>query len=537
MMTNNNKWRLTADVYAIMNNCKKHIYLAATEKKAYVDPVKKMADALENLNCEVLRLEGNEFKIKITNPEDRYDGSCCVYIKSDLLPEKAWYKLKNYDETTLVDIFTSVSNDRGDFKDAEFEAIFQLDNSSVSFIHQDMSVYKECLEEFKRRINCELNAKTKKLIEGHRYDTPEETRYVLCFVKTRKVKPTNSEFTILEKDCQSGYLYVNEIPEGVNTVSDLLKMGVLESSVETMKSLTDRPIIRLSRTVNSMSDGGEALLNDYTGEISDYWNDLVHNSLEIIGTNLSDVDKFGTVVSSALDIISLYTPKKDDGIKSLVGEIIDCVTNQTLGIFWNRPSMYSIGPAHSEDDNVKGCRALVDSTIKDTNINKTEYNDKMFKYYGVDVYEHFGSVIKDFNERVKTFTSDFEMFVNNRNYFYLRRADTDWTFRQRVKSTNYKLDVVTLSSKLGENSELREAIIELANHAKSSSGNGVSEFFTYNVGSRKDPKVYVRQVITLENLIKFKKGEKNMSESLKNEIMSKCFVECLLEYDLEGTLE
>lgn len=538
MTENNNKWRLTADVYAVLNNCKKHIYLAATEKKSYLDPVKKTADIMEDMDCQVVRLELNEFNIKITYPEDMYDGPCCVFIKSSILPENDWYKLKNYDVSTLIDVFTSVKNNCGDFGEETFEAVFQLDNSLVSFTNASMRGYQECVEEFKRRINCELNPKTKKLIPGHRYDTPEETRIFLCSIKTRKVKENNSEFTKLESDCQSGYLYINATPEGIHTVSEALKQGVLESSIESMEKVTTKPVIKVSRSMGAMSEGGEVLIDDYTGEISDYWEEMVHNSLSLVESNVN-VDTSNIAISSSLNTMSLFSSKNNEHTQLLMKEIVDCIITQTLGIYWDRlgTSSYSIGYTMSEDENINNCRTLMDSVIKDTNINKLAYYKDMFKHYQLDVKESIKEKIKTWSEETKTFTTDFKKFVKNEDYFYLRQSEIDWTFRQRVNSTNYKLDVRTLASKLGESSELKDTIIALANYAKTSTGRGVKEYFTYNVGTKKDPKIYIKQTITLKDIINFKKGIENMSESLKDEIMSKGFISCFLEYDLNGVLE
>jgi hypothetical protein len=118
------------------------------------------------------------------------------------------------------------------------------------------------------------------------------------------------------------------------------------------------------------------------------------------------------------------------------------------------------------------------------------------------------------------------------------RKETDKnTSRQREKSTRYKLDIVTLKDLYGESSELKDTIIECINKVRSNYGLGASEYEKINIGTRKEPLEYIICELTLEDIIKLKKGVSELSETLKNEIMKRHFVWVQVVFDKDGDIK
>jgi hypothetical protein len=118
------------------------------------------------------------------------------------------------------------------------------------------------------------------------------------------------------------------------------------------------------------------------------------------------------------------------------------------------------------------------------------------------------------------------------------RKDTDKNIsRQRVKSTKYKLDVITLKDLYGESSELKDTIIECVNEVRTNYGLGASNYELINVGTKKDPLEYIICELTLQDILKLKKGVSGLSETLKNEIMKRHFVWVQVVFDKDGDIK
>jgi hypothetical protein len=85
-------------------------------------------------------------------------------------------------------------------------------------------------------------------------------------------------------------------------------------------------------------------------------------------------------------------------------------------------------------------------------------------------------------------------------------------------------------------SELKDAIIGAVNKVREDFGLGATEYNLIDIGNKKEPKEYIICKLTLDDLIKFKKGVSKMSETLKNEILENHFVWVQVVFDKDGII-
>jgi hypothetical protein len=163
------------------------------------------------------------------------------------------------------------------------------------------------------------------------------------------------------------------------------------------------------------------------------------------------------------------------------------------------------------------------------------YYPELYKDLGIDVKK----LVKEAIEEVKGIRvcHDFNYYMKYLDYWKNPgRVDPNkCCSKQRVKSTNYKLDVVTLKDLYGE-TELKDTIIEAVNKVREDFGLGATEYSLINIGNKKEPKEYIVCKLTLNDIIKFKKGVSKMSENLKNDILENHFVWVQVIFDKDGTL-
>jgi hypothetical protein len=156
---------------------------------------------------------------------------------------------------------------------------------------------------------------------------------------------------------------------------------------------------------------------------------------------------------------------------------------------------------------------------------------------GIDIRELATKVLHSW--KATPIDSDFDTYLKYSHYYSNpMRKDTDKNIsRQRVKSTKYKLDVVTLKDLYGESSELKDTIIECVNNVRTNYGLGASNYELINVGTKKDPLEYIICELTLQDILKLKKGVSGLSETLKNEIMNRQFVWVQVVFDKDGDIK
>jgi hypothetical protein len=280
----------------------------------------------------------------------------------------------------------------------------------------------------------------------------------------------------------------------------------------------------------SMVDAGETLKNDYSGDIKDYWLPIYDNAFKE-GKPLKEILDTFSVISNLTTTVSLPITELEDLTKdTIVKVLIDC---------WNLDNVradLSVGDKVKESDNLERAEKLfVISGIKDPNFLKGLYYPELYKDLGIDVKK----LVKEAIEEVKgiRICHDFDNYLKYLDYWKNPgRVDPNkCCSKQRVKSTNYKLDVVTLKDLYGE-TELKDTIIEAVNKVREDFGLGATEYSLINIGNKKEPKEYIVCKLTLNDIIKFKKGVSKMSENLKNDILENHFVWVQVIFDKDGTL-
>lgn len=507
-------WRLVSDLFVYLS-AKKEVYFAPVDNKKVQAVIIKQVESpyLE------LKIENEGLNIKLNK-----DLSLCV--KSDQLPEKEeYYKINNFNKDSLGEIITQTKNDMGNFLDIEFEAVFSDDFPDVvSFVNNSMSQYKICFEEMKRRMNCELCKKTKKWIPGHRYDTLTNTIYYLGEVKSRKLTLTNSELQD-GTSMPTAYLYVEEIDQ-CKKISEVFKTKCFGKD------------IRVSFNQVSMVDCGK-MLEDDLGEFQDYWEDLIINTEK----GESGLDNCGNPIyndpKNIFSVISYQSGVKDltlsNEIKVIIEKVIKTMMKQTLRNYWNyNTSSIKLNNKQTIEENTNSLVTLTFTKIKDENILRYLYYKELFTKFNIPIENIAKEIMSNWNEN--DIFNDFNLYLKFLEYIMIHYS-TSHIIIQRKKTKTYNIkDFIKVSDLYGEN-ELSESIIKLFEKAKSNYGIGISKFECYNIGTKKDPKIYISANIKLNDLVKYFDGADNMSENLKNIIMKKKFIEVNINVDYDKVLE
>ena len=505
-------WRLTSEVIAYVVPTEKEVYLAATEKKQYQIKVLKL---IEGKTYQEVRLYENQFKIKFGGGDNDFD----LYLWCSELPDE-WFKVANFYKPGLWNLLENHTIEGGEIKDLVFEVTFEEELPYVSFIEPSMKNFKSCFEEMKRKMNCEMCKKTTKWIPGHRYDSYTESIFPLASVKLRKESLTNSQYLTDFDKMPEVWIYVGELGNE-KTVSEVLKT----------RSFGDGPAdLKIMFKTKSMVDAGETLENDYSGDIKDYWLPQYDRAVRDGKTLKEILDIFSTISNMSTTVSLPITELEDLTKDTIIKVLIDC---------WNLDSAradLSVGDKVKESDNLGRAEKLfVISGIKDPNFLKGLYYPELYKDLGIDIKK----LVKEAIEEVKgiRMCHDFEHYLKYFDYWKNPgRVDLNkCCSKQRVKSTNYKLDVVTLKDLYGE-TELKDTIIEAVNKVREDFGLGATEYSLINIGNKKEPKEYIVCKLTLNDIIKFKKGVSKMSENLKNDILENHFVWVQVIFDKDGTL-
>ena len=272
------------------------------------------------------------------------------------------------------------------------------------------------------------------------------------------------------------------------------------------------------------------MTNDYSGEIKDYWLPIYDNAIKE-GKPLKEILDTFSVISNLTTTVSIPTNELENLTQDTIERVlIDC---------WNLDNVRAdlfVGDKNKETENQDRAEKLfVISGIKDTNFLKGLYYPELYKDLGIDLKK----LVKDAVQEVKGIKvcHDFDHYLKYLDYWKNPgRVDTNkCCSKQRVKSTNYKLDVVTLKDLYGD-AELKDTIIGAVNKVREDFGLGATEYNLINIGNKKEPKEYIICKLTLDDLIKFKKGVLNMSENLKNEILENHFVWVQVVFDKDGII-
>jgi hypothetical protein len=214
--------------------------------------------------------------------------------------------------------------------------------------------------------------------------------------------------------------------------------------------------------------------------------------------------------------------------------------NKVIINFWNSGNTradISIGDKNTEEENLERLKKLfLAEGIIDTNFLKTLYYPGLFNELGIDLNEVGSKALMHIRE-VRLNQDNFDLYLKYLDYWKnpVRIDKNRYMSKQRIKSTDYKLEVVTIKDLYGD-TELTKTLIEMTNNIRNNFGLGATEYSLINIGTKKAPKEYVICKITLSDMIKFKKGVINMSENLKDEILKNHFVWLQVVFDKDGTI-
>lgn len=523
-----NNWRLTGEIVVYcLKNPNPCVYIASPEKKQYLTAVTKEITS----ECfSEFYISDYDFEMKLGNE------NLTVFIKSDKLPTSDWYEVKNLYSPGIWSILTQSKIENGMILDSKFEAVFNDEYLGVvSFISNKMSEYKDTLEEMRRRVNCELHKKTKKWIPGHRYDTLTDTYYFLGTFKSRRgSNRLESNFITDPTKMPDVYLVVNSLNDSDKTISDIFNTRCYGTGKNDIVVLTKLP---------SAVESGEALVDDFSGDVRDYWEVMLNNAVE---KGIDATKRFPHEYLSITDSLCIFDIFAYQNIDKLEYEgdsierfkdIVDRLVFERILNNWNitryRKDTY-IGSSKTLEENIENCSRLFLLSIQDVNILKSTYYTNLFSQANIDLRSIVEDNLKRWDEN--TITSSFDNFLKYNFYYSDRINADDVVFKQRVTSTSYKLKTKTLESVYGNN-ELRNTLIEIINYAKNNFGMGVKYYNETNVGNKKDPNIFIKCIITLNDIVKFKKGVLNMPETLKNEIILNKFCYIVIEFDKDGIVE
>lgn len=535
-----NNWRTVTDLVAYVPLNQECVYFSVPDKKSYQLAVTKNIEGYFNET----HIDVNEFELKISrssNKEYDYDYlDPALYVRSPQLPDSTiWYRVENYDGN-LINIISQLNCEKGIFTGYIFEAVFCEDNpSGVAFCCREMIEYKKCLAEMSRRINCDLYKKTKTWIPGHRYDTIKDTVYYLATVKSRRVDNSYSEFTEDSSKCPRVHLVVKNLRDTDKSISDILNTRTFG---------TGEDDIQVLETMSSRVDSGESLVNDYT-KYEDYLKYLVPNSIK----KCEIKEKYGyTKYESPKTILDNFcyfdepsvnysTILQDDGnsiidsVTKVIGaQVFDCILNT-----WNLNKFrkdLNIGSKNTLEENKKALSMLFPSCfISDGNSLKYIYYTGLFKHIGLDFEDIISKCLVNWDENQVVYDK-FDDFI--KYLFYTRLRNQSHLSTQRVNSTNHPLDIVTIKDVFGD-SELTNSLVDLLEQGRQGYGCGISSFNIVNIGTRKEPKEFINATVTLDDLIKFKskKGESELSESLKYDILINKFCSLAISFDRTGEIK
>lgn len=526
----NDNWRLVSGMVAYIITDKKDdnttvnrsVYLSPTGKKSYENAVVKCIPT--NFTKFVINDEDCKFQIKI---DDKFN----IFIKYKGFPEKdEWYLVENtyFDSMYFGEIFTQVENNKGNFDNKYFEAVFSdkfIDK--VFFINDEMNVYNSAFQEFRRRINCQLCKKTKKWIPGHRYDSEKSTYYYLGEFVTR----LNEDGLFLDdSSVRTVHLVVSEIDKSDKSISDVIKRGV--------KNFT------MLDSLPSMVDSGKVLEDDGIQDIQVYWDEMIQNTLSNIG---SEKNQYGFVRynGTARHLFNIFSIQSKGNLKYNLSEeskdkikkLIKDMLIEDMLIHWdnnhNRADS-NLSSSNSVEQNLKNLKNLFFRNIVDLNIKKNIYYLALIDKLGLDFAKLVETTFLSTHVKDLVFDSSFDNYVKFGSIYLPNHPDcnSDKVSVQRVNSTNYSLNFVSLEDLYASTTELKRVLKTICKEALDNFGAGVKIYYSTNVGNYKNKKIYITMKVDIQDIKDyFKINNIVMSSTIEREIIETKFWNVTLTID------
>lgn len=502
-------WRLTSDIVLMIEKTEKeaNVYIASPEKKQFEVAVRKLCKNIYTSET----VENTDFDVKIskTGPE--------VYIKIPSLPTLGWVKVVNFYIPEIWNMLGQCNITHGEFT-GKFKAAFsEADPKTVFLVSPEMAEYSEAQDEMKRRLRCEIGKKTKNLKPGHRYDLPKETRYYLCSVVSRKSNLMYSDFLgDTETSRTKAYIYTNILYPGDSSVSGVLNNRKFGTAPEDLKVAIQEN--------TSWIDSGVKLTDDFSGNIKDYWKPIIKKTIDYEKHKIYD-DSDYIVCTNFQDVLGIlgcqssgdlgYTGDKE--LKDMVEGLVRNTLEYNLLINWklrkSHPEL-ELSDKKEYDKNAEALERLFYGSLEDENIHKFSYYQTLFERLEIGLNKISEYLVATFSE--SDLTKSFEDYLNYK--FFWKNKKTLYNSRNKP-ILDYILSPEEEPENLFGNSELSSVICELYDYADNNYGDGVSEYKVWDSEKKGSSGLNVLCRITLEDIMKYKKGVSGMSEGLKNEII------------------
>lgn len=512
-------WTLAVMINAyIPVNSPYEVYIANSESKTQQSAVLRLVSG----KYSTYRLEGTMQELKVVSSSDEPR----VFIKCSYFPEpEEWYELMNFKQDTLHKILTQVKNSGGVLEEA-VDVIFNIteDCPWISFVNSSMSEYKDCLEEFERRVNYSCSKKTKAWKAGHLYQTLNDTYYVLGKYSNRKQSPSNSKF-LEDNLVTEAYLVVRRLT-GEKKVSEVLKSRAIGS----FENGNDEVEIFFKKDLVSAVDCGKVLETD-VDNISDCWEDLFDNTCNRYRVLTWFGREYYKNIKEVLDIFSIQSPQ--DLTYTITSKLKNKITKLLKVWCWDvyiknldkKRNFNNLLSTNLPEVNIKILTNLMLLSILDENITSIGYYTTLLERLGISISKICKTVIKDWSPEL--FSTDFDYFCKNINYLtgtvelgniekftaVIENYKDIYQYREAVK------DVI-------KEPELSEIIVDIANNCTTP-----SDDYFIDSGRRK---LYIVEVSLLDVIDYMEKNKDRVNRSLvEKEILNSSFVVCRIMYEKE----
>lgn len=517
-----NKWRLTSEFNAYFKadsllvdsstgSSYPGVYLSPLDDKVSRKHVEKIC------GTKYVAVRENEVNLMLAtvNRKFRIFVKCVEFPKAD-----QWYECLNFScDLDYLGKLISSHEIKGGVFDNTFEVVFS-DNypGLVSVISDKMGKeYEECNDEFVRRLNSELCKKTKKYIPGHRYDTPKETIYYLCPLKSRLKNFYNSNF-LENSEVVDAYLYVNKIRDGYKKVSDVLSNESIISSLDE----DDVYSIKIGFSIPNRSDSGEVLEDDITGKksFSEFRESLVTNFIKK-NTKVNWNGYESLVRDKFYDIFLPYSLITEDEVYST--STIPLITDDSrlllkdMIVKYIKESCINVSENYTAKGTADERREKVICMFGDPNYARYDYYTRLFSELGIkDMIEDKSLVNLD----IKSIEGDSEEFFKYHPIFSFRAVKTYYIYQGPTFADRCEYKVSDLFSK-----ELADVIKDIVKGCSLLKSRYYESSDFKNFGTVRKPDIVASLVITYENIYNYiiDKMDPEAVKTLKNELRESFF--------------
>lgn len=492
MILEREKWKISGDLTIYSSENK--IWLVNPEglkKRDLLLLRRNVGDSKES------RLETNEFQLRV-RPDLRFE----------VLHEGAWKVVMNLVGTEYSGfILTQASVEKGVLS-GTFEAIVcPLYPGKVFFVSQDMEEYDSCFDEMTRAFNVGMFKKTRKWIPGHRYDSAKVTYYYL------------------------GEYSVNMGPDiyGTEFFGSLRKAHIVCKNIRGCKTVSEvflkYPLghdgLEILETLPLMVDSGESLKDDLGGTMPGELSTAMFNKFLMEKRQPSEV----------LSALSYGTSQAERTIVDYAKEVYQDHLYKALVTYWKSSSSSDLGNESDLEETVREAIRIACKCINPHNVYSNLYYSGLYGELGLSLEKMTKEAISKFTFKNSVFTR-FEDYLRwGPDYFkYHEIASPDKTLNQRVKSIypGGSRKVETLEKTLG-GACLAQEVKNIVDEATAD--------ISFDVTFYQDNDAFVRVKVTVDDLIKHRKGVQNMPETLKREIMANMFQSVIIEFDKNSPIK